>query len=87
MEEITFNNPSDENNAVNHLGDALGGGSDGDSETITADLSLLNKRVYAVCLIATAGTGNFGDVSQLGCRIYQRFSKHRGGEKGDQRQQ
>ncbi|GMH78679.1 hypothetical protein TL16_g07900 [Triparma laevis f. inornata] len=79
MEEITFNNPSDENNAVNHLGDALGGGSDGDSETITADLSLLNKRVYAVCLIATASTGNFGDVSQLGCRIYQRFSKHRGG--------
>ena len=79
MEEITFNNPQDENNAINHLGDALGGGDDGDSETITADLSLLNKRVYALCLIATASTGNFGDVSQLGCRVYQTFSKHRGG--------
>ena len=79
MEEITFNNPQDEMKAIEHLGDALSGGDDGDSETITCDLAAVQKRVYSVVLIATASTGSFADVSSLGCRVYQRFSKHRGG--------
>ena len=77
MEEITFNNPQDEMKAIEHLGDALGGGDDGDSETITCNVANVHKRVYALVLIATASAGSFADVSSLGCRVYQRFSKHR----------
>ena len=79
MEEITFNNPQDTMKSISHLGDALGGGDDGDSETMTCDLNNVHRRVYSIVLIATASTGAFADVSQLGCRLYQRFSKHRGG--------
>ena len=55
LEEITFSNPTDEMKSIQHLGDALGGGDDGDFETIVCDLKKVNRRVYAIVLVATVG--------------------------------
>jgi WD40 repeat protein/Ca2+-binding EF-hand superfamily protein len=78
VDEVTFSNPSSSDNAAEHLGDALGGSEDGDSETILLNLSKVAKRVFCIALVATASTGSLGDCERLGCNIMQRFSKKRG---------
>ena len=75
QEEITFSNPTSSCNSISHLGDALGGGSDGDSETIICDLKSVNRRVYCIMLVATASTGTFDDV-EVSERMKQRKRRH-----------
>ena len=77
FQEITFNSTSNENGSIKHLGDSVGGNSEGDSETISIDLKHVPKRVYAMMMVCTVSTGSFQNVNSCGCRVLQKFSKGR----------
>ena len=77
-EQITFNHVKSSSGAITHLGDSVGGHEDGDSETISVNLKMLEKRAFAMVLVCTASShGGFRQCGDVGFRVLQKYSKGR----------
>jgi tellurium resistance protein TerD len=72
---VFYNNLKSPDGAVTHTGDNLTGAGDGDDESITMDLSLINPAVKEICVVVTiheaiARKQNFGQVRNSFIRVY-----------------
>lgn len=70
-----YNNLKSPDGAVTHTGDNRTGAGDGDDESITMDLSVINPAAKEICVVVTiheaiARKQNFGQVRNSFIRIY-----------------
>ena len=78
FQEITFNHTSNENGSIRHCGDSIGGSSEGDSETISANLKACPTRIHSMIMVATIASGTLRNVKACGYRVLQKYTRGRG---------
>jgi len=76
---VFYNNLKSPDGAVTHTGDNLTGAGDGDDETISVDLSVVNQAVSEICFVVTIHDAdvrkqNFGQVRNSFIRICDAIS-------------